>query len=215
MAITRAAKSVVMSWPEEAGREATSPAPFYDEVRKALGAPEEVHEEEVFGPAEGLHSTYRMIRDEVLEASWRAGSALSEMRLDTAEDVNRAVVRYLELIKLAALLQQPGAQDARETLAGVNELVGRLASPEQRAVLEASALDDYVLGEERERDARSELDRRAARTVAGGSSSRAAGRDSPSPRPTSTSTGRAPSSTSSPASSRSRRSRRSTSGSGS
>ena len=29
--------------------------------------------EELFGPAEGLHSTYRMLRDEVLEASWRAG----------------------------------------------------------------------------------------------------------------------------------------------
>ena len=73
-------------------------------MRRALDAEEEVHEEEVFGPAEGLHSTYRMIRDEVLEASWRAGSAVSEMRLDTAEDVNRAVARYLELIKLAALL---------------------------------------------------------------------------------------------------------------
>ena len=87
-------------------------------------AEEEVHAEEVFGPAEGLHSTYRMIRDEVLEASWRAGSALSEMRLDTADDVNRAVARYLELIKLAALLQQPGQEAAREALAAVNELLG-------------------------------------------------------------------------------------------
>ena len=38
--------------------------------------------------------------------SWRAGSALSEMRLDTAEDVTQAVARYLELIKLAALVQR-------------------------------------------------------------------------------------------------------------
>ena len=126
-------------------------------MRRALEADEEVHEEEVFGPAEGLHSTYRMIRDEVLEASWRAGSALSEMRLDTAEDVNRAVARYLELIKLAALLQQPGQETAREGLAALNELLGRVASPEQRAALETSALDDYVLGEEREREARAEL----------------------------------------------------------
>jgi DNA helicase II / ATP-dependent DNA helicase PcrA len=157
VAITRAARSLVLSWPEEAGHEATSAAPFYDTVRRALAAPEEVQEEEVFGPAEGLHSTYRMIRDEVLEASWRAGSALSEMRLDTADDLNRAVVRYLELIKLAALLQQPGQEPARETIAAVNELLRRVVSPEQRAVLETSALDDYVLGEERERDARSEL----------------------------------------------------------
>ena len=44
-----------------------------------------MHGEELFGPAEGLHSTYRMIRDEVLEASWRAGRRSREMRLDTAD----------------------------------------------------------------------------------------------------------------------------------
>jgi DNA helicase-2/ATP-dependent DNA helicase PcrA len=157
LAVSRAARAAVLSWPEEQGDETSRPASFYVAVREALGAPEEIHDEEVFGPAEGLHSTYRMIRDEVLEASWRAGSALSEMRLDTAEDVNRAVARYLELIKLAALLQQPGQEAAREGLAAVNELLGRVASPEQRAALEMSALDEYVLGEEREREARAEL----------------------------------------------------------
>ena len=55
----------------------------------ALGGEEEIHEEELFGPAEGLHATYRMLREEVLEASWRAGRELSEPRLDTAVDVNR------------------------------------------------------------------------------------------------------------------------------
>jgi DNA helicase II / ATP-dependent DNA helicase PcrA len=98
-----------------------------------------------------------MLRDEVLESSWRAGSALSEMRLDTAVDVNTAVARYLELLKLAALIQRPGAESASETLATVNELLGRVASPEQRAALAASALDEYVLDEERERGARREL----------------------------------------------------------
>ncbi len=29
--------------------------------------------EELFGPAEGLHATYRSLREQVLEASWRAG----------------------------------------------------------------------------------------------------------------------------------------------
>jgi DNA helicase-2/ATP-dependent DNA helicase PcrA len=98
-----------------------------------------------------------MLRDEALEASWRAGSALSEMRLDTAEDVTRAVARYLELIKLAALVQRPGGEPAAETLAALNELLARVASPEQRAALEASTLDEYVIGEERELKARREL----------------------------------------------------------
>ena len=157
VAMTRARRHLVLSWPEESEREASAPAPAYEAAREALGAPEEIHEEEVFGPAEGLHSTYRMIRDEVLEASWRAGSALSEMRLDTAEDVNRAVARYLELLKLAALLQSPGQEPARDALAALNELLGRIATPEQREALEGSALDDYVLGEEAERTARRDL----------------------------------------------------------
>src|SRR5215208_5382093 len=123
----------------------------------SLGAEEEIHEEELFGPAEGLHSTYRMLRDEVLETSWRAGSALSEMRLDTSEDVTQAVARYLELIKLAALVQQPGSEPAAEAISALNELLGRAASPEQRAALEASALDEYVVSEERDVAARRDL----------------------------------------------------------
>jgi len=154
LAVTRAARSVVLSWPEEADRDLTSAAPFYEAARDGLGASEEVQAEEVFGPAEGLHSTYRMIRDEVLESSWRAGSALSEMRLDTAEDVNAAVARYLELIKLASLLQRPGREATREALGAVNELLARVATPEQRAVFETSVLDDYILGEEKAREGR-------------------------------------------------------------
>ena len=95
-----------------------------------------------------------MLRDEVLEASWKAGSAISEMRLDTVDDVNAAVARYLELVKLAALIQSPGAESAPEAIDAINELLGRVASPEQRIAIEASALDEYVIGEERERGAR-------------------------------------------------------------
>jgi DNA helicase II / ATP-dependent DNA helicase PcrA len=157
LAMTRARAALVLSWPETTGEGPIPPSPFYEAARDGLDAEEEVHTEELFGPAEGLHSTYRMLRDEVLEASWRAGSALSEMRLDTAEDVTQAVARYLELIKLAALVQRPGAEPAAETLAALNELVGRVASPEQRAALEASALDEYVIGEERDLAARREL----------------------------------------------------------
>jgi DNA helicase II / ATP-dependent DNA helicase PcrA len=157
LSVTRARRALVLSWPETTSDGASPPSPFYEAVRDALGAEEEVHEEELFGPAEGLHSTYRMLRDEVLEASWRAGSALSEMRLDTPEDVNKAVARYLELLKLAALIQRPGTEPAAEALAALNEVLDRIASPEQRAELAASALDEYVTGEERERAARREL----------------------------------------------------------
>jgi DNA helicase-2/ATP-dependent DNA helicase PcrA len=157
LAMTRARRALVVSWPETVGQEAIGPSAFYERAREAVGADEEIHEEELFGPAEGLHSTYRMLRDEVLEASWRAGSALSEMRLDTAEDVTGAVARYLELIKLAALVQHPGPEPAAESLAALNELIGRAASPEQRAALELSTLDEYVIGEQADLTARREL----------------------------------------------------------
>ena len=165
VAVSRAAGSLVLSYPEQEDGVATSPAQLYEATRDALGAGEHRQEEELFGPAEGLHATYRMLRDEVLESSWRAGAALSEMRLDTAEDVNRAVARYLELLKLAALIQRPGEEPAREAIAAVNELLGRIATPEQLAELERSALDTYVLDEGRERTRRSE--QRASRAEPG------------------------------------------------
>jgi DNA helicase-2/ATP-dependent DNA helicase PcrA len=157
LAATRARRSLVLSRPEVVGDSAAPPSPFYEAALEALGAEEEAYEEELFGPAEGLHATYRMVRDDVLEASWRAGSALSEMRLDTAEDVNRAVTRFLELVKLAALIQRPGPEPVTEALAAIGDLLGRVASPEQRALLEASALDSHVIGEQRERAARRSL----------------------------------------------------------
>jgi DNA helicase II / ATP-dependent DNA helicase PcrA len=118
---------------------------------------EEVQEEELFGPAEGLHATYRKLREEVLEASWKAGRELSEPRLDTAVDVNRAIARHLELLKLAALAQRPGEEATAEAVEALNGLLRQVATPEQQAELDASPLDAYLLGSERERDGRRRL----------------------------------------------------------
>jgi DNA helicase-2/ATP-dependent DNA helicase PcrA len=115
---------------------------------------EEAQEEELFGPAEGLHATYRKLREEVLEASWRAGRELSEPRLDTVVDVNRAIARHLELLKLAALAQRPGEEATAEAIAAVNGLLRQVATPEQQTELDASPLDAYLLDSERERDGR-------------------------------------------------------------
>ncbi|MGI9557024.1 MAG: PD-(D/E)XK nuclease family protein, partial [Solirubrobacterales bacterium] len=158
-AVTRADRSLVLARPESAGDTEVGASPIYEAALAALGdgVEEELHAEELFGPAEGMHSTFRMIRDEVLESSWRAGAALSEMRLDTPEDVNRAVARFLELLKLSALIQRPTGETAADSLSALNDLLGRLVTPEQRAAFESSALDDYVLGEERDGDLRREL----------------------------------------------------------
>ena len=154
VAASRAREALVLSWPDRPEEGSAAPSRIYRAALERDGGAEEYHEEELFGPAEGLHSTYRMLRDEVLESSWRAGSALSEMRLDTAHDVNIAIARYLELVKLAALIQSPGSEPAPETIAAINELLGRVASAEQRGALETSALDEHVIATERERETR-------------------------------------------------------------
>jgi DNA helicase-2/ATP-dependent DNA helicase PcrA len=138
--------------------EPARPSRFYERALEAAeGVAEEVHEEEMFGPAEGLHATYRALREQVLEASWRAGRELSEPRLDTAIDVNRAIARYLELLKLAALAQRPGDEPTAEAIEAVNGLLRQVASAEQQAELDASSLDAYLLDSERERGRRLDL----------------------------------------------------------
>jgi DNA helicase II / ATP-dependent DNA helicase PcrA len=148
---------LVLSRVERGDGGEAKPSEAYAEALAASDAEEELQAEELFGPAEGLHSTYRMLREETLEESWRAGRQLSEPRLDTAVDVNRAVARYLELLKLAALAQRPGDETTEEAIEAVNGLLRQVATPEQQAELEASSLDSYLLGSERERESRRHL----------------------------------------------------------
>jgi DNA helicase II / ATP-dependent DNA helicase PcrA len=141
-----------------AGAEAGRPAHAYAEALAASpDVAEEEHDEELFGPAEGLHATYRTLREQVLEASWRAGRELSEPRLDTAIDVNRAIARYLELLKLAALAQRPGEEATADAIDAVNGLLRQVATPEQQAELDASSLDAYLLDSESERGRRLQM----------------------------------------------------------
>jgi DNA helicase-2/ATP-dependent DNA helicase PcrA len=156
VAMTRARKGLVLSWAESSDRGPGSrPSPFFDEARKALGAKAETFDEELFGPAEGLHSTFRMMRDELLDSVAQVGGRLGEMRLDTYLEVSRSVARYLELLKLAALIERGKAgQAVSDALGEVNELLLQGASPEQAELFRLSALDSYLLdtaGDERQR----------------------------------------------------------------
>ncbi|MGZ5335303.1 MAG: PD-(D/E)XK nuclease family protein, partial [Solirubrobacterales bacterium] len=158
VAMTRARSELILSRPEASDDGPVSASPYWEEARAVLGAPEIRHEEELYGPAEGLHATYRMIQDEVLEEAWRAGGRLNEPRLDTYMDVSRAVARFLELLKLAALIQRPeGAEASADALKAVNDVLAQGISDEQKASLAESGLDAYLLESEGERRRRSEL----------------------------------------------------------
>ena len=71
-------------------------------------------------PTETLHATYRALRDELLETIARTGSRLGELRFDTDLDVSHAVVRYLEVVKLAALIDRAELQGPAEALPEIN-----------------------------------------------------------------------------------------------
>jgi DNA helicase II / ATP-dependent DNA helicase PcrA len=150
-AITRAGARVVLTYPSEGERGAAlRPLPGIEAARSALGADWEDKPEELFGPAEMLHSTYRLLRDEVLESTMRVGGRLGELRLDTDLDVSHAIVRYLELLKLAALIERPEGQSLAEAIRDVNARILQAVTAEQREILTSSALDDFLLDAERD-----------------------------------------------------------------
>jgi DNA helicase-2/ATP-dependent DNA helicase PcrA len=152
VAMTRARRGVVLAWAETGPPGATPrSSPFYEEARAAVDIEEELFEEELFGPAEGLHSTFRLMRDELLDTVARVGGHLGEMRLDTYLDVDQAVSRYLELIKVAALLERTKeGQTLDRALPELNEILAQCATPEQREILEQSALDAWLRDSDRD-----------------------------------------------------------------
>jgi ATP-dependent DNA helicase UvrD/PcrA len=157
IAMTRARDELVLSRPAATEAGNARPSPFYEDARAVLDAGEQEQGEELFGPAEGLQATYRMIQDEVLEEAWRAGGKLREPRLDTYVDVTRAVARFLELVKLAGLIQGSAEEPVADSLAAINDLLDQAISPEQRGALHDSALDAYLLDEEGAAKRRREL----------------------------------------------------------
>src|SRR5215204_716183 len=152
VAMTRARKGLVLAWAESGAPGATPrPSPFYEEARAAVDVEEEEFEEELFGPAEGLHSTFRIMRDELLDTVARLGGRLGEMRLDTYLDVDQAVSRYLELIKVAALIERTKEGQTLDTaLPELNEILAQCATAEQRDILAQSALDSWLRDADRD-----------------------------------------------------------------
>ena len=84
--------------------------------------------------------------------SQQVGGRLGELRFDTDLDVVHAVVRYLEVLKLSALMERTrdGSLSVAEALPEVNARLLQAATAEQREIFETSALDEYLLDAERD-----------------------------------------------------------------
>ncbi|MEA2157948.1 MAG: ATP-dependent helicase UvrD/PcrA, partial [Solirubrobacteraceae bacterium] len=138
VALTRGCARAVLSYPAAGDRGGgTVPSPLVEDARRSLELDWEDKQEELFGPAETLHSTYRLLRDELLQGPMRAGSRLGELRFDTDLDVTHAVVRYLELLKLAALIAQGGRDrvpSVAESLRDINSRILQAITAEQREI---------------------------------------------------------------------------------
>ncbi len=119
-------------------------------ARRAPGASGTV-DREIAAPQEArsaddrLEATFQMMREQVLEGVARIGGRLDELRLDTELDIAHGVARYLELLKLAALLQRPPGQELPEALANINARLLSATTATQREILQSSPLDDALL----------------------------------------------------------------------
>jgi DNA helicase II / ATP-dependent DNA helicase PcrA len=123
---------------------------------RAAGGPEAAHITTAAAGDDGaeagsetatLEATLHLMREEVLASVARIGGRLGELRLDTDLDISHGVVRYLELLKLAALLQRPAGEDMAEALADINVRLLAAATPLQREILQTSTLDDTLLND--------------------------------------------------------------------
>jgi DNA helicase-2/ATP-dependent DNA helicase PcrA len=100
--------------------------------------------------ADHLEATLALLREELLGGVARIAGRLGELRLDTDLDISHGVVRYLELVKVAALMQRPEGQDLQGALSDINVRLLAAATPLQREILETSTLDQSLLDAERE-----------------------------------------------------------------
>ncbi|MHB1467862.1 MAG: RecB family exonuclease [Solirubrobacteraceae bacterium] len=116
-----------------------------ESLRRELGAEWEEPRQAPANPNELIEAALRTMRQELLDGVASIGGRLGELRLDTDVDVSHGVVRYLELVKLAALLERPPGQEIEEALSDVNNRLLAAVTPLQREILESSTLDEELL----------------------------------------------------------------------
>jgi DNA helicase-2/ATP-dependent DNA helicase PcrA len=91
-----------------------------------------------------LQATLRMMREEVLGDVARIAGRLGELRLDTELDVSHGVVRYLELLKLAALAERSEDEPVEDALQDLNARLRAGMTPLQREIYDSSPLDELL-----------------------------------------------------------------------
>jgi DNA helicase-2/ATP-dependent DNA helicase PcrA len=134
---------------------------------------------------QGLREMLSRLRTEVLGDVTRIAERIGELRLDTDLDVSHGIVRYLELIKLAALVERDRDRDPdaaaidahlddtmsdaelQIALADINARLLAALTPLQREIYESSPLDGLLVGASDGEDAQEQGARGTATSWAG------------------------------------------------
>jgi DNA helicase-2/ATP-dependent DNA helicase PcrA len=165
VAVSRARERAVLVYAEGSDRASHKlPLAVVERARETLGGNWLELTEDLFGPAETLHATLRLLRDELMEGTTRTAGRLAELRLDTDLDISHAVVRYLEMLKIAALIavdDLDDGQDTAEAIRDINVRINQAVTGAQREIFTSSPLDEYLL--HAEQDARRRAQAIAAR----------------------------------------------------
>jgi DNA helicase-2/ATP-dependent DNA helicase PcrA len=145
-AITRSRERAVLVYTaRDADRAAQRPLAAVEDARHALREGWEDRSPAPRASGDELHAIVRVLRGRVLEDAARIGGRLGELRLDTGEDVSHGVARYLQLLKLAALLGRPAEQSVADALPELNARLVSACTPRERELFESSRLDDALL----------------------------------------------------------------------
>lgn len=146
VAMTRARESVVLAFPARAtSGAAREPSSLVEDARRAVGGEWEEYEEQLFGPDDTLHATFRTLRDQLLRDVATIGARLGDLRMDTDLDVAHGVTRYLELMKVAALINRPDGQEVAAAMPAIDAAIRQAATAQQKEILLSSPLDEEVL----------------------------------------------------------------------
>ncbi|MDO9410272.1 ATP-dependent DNA helicase [Patulibacter sp.] len=146
VAMTRAREGVVLAYPERAtSGAAREPSSMVEDARRAVDGEWEELDERLFGPDDTLHATFRTLRDDLLRDVATIGARLGDLRMDTDLDVAHGVTRYLELMKVAALINRPEGQEVAAAMPAVDGAIRQAATAQQKEILLSSSLDEDIL----------------------------------------------------------------------
>lgn len=144
MAMTRARARVELSIVGD------DPSPIFTELAAGLAQPIE-HAQAPVVEEQQLLEAAGVLRDQLSQDIARAAAGIVDLRLDGDVELTHAVVRVLELVKVAALLGRGDAvgESITDAIDAINHQLGAVVSPMQRELLQTSDLDERLKSGER------------------------------------------------------------------